>query len=181
MSQSSVTILILLLSFLGLTACGSKSDIGIIVDGNTINLTAEGHTIVGTLAESITSGFLLKDEGRAEGTFSGDAFVTTMDSTVADKLHAEYGDIFTCGAPGVQPAINAMRAYIFVGADSSVKAEMKNAMNLVRSRKIPSVEMTYSVVTVVKHEWNGMHVNDNTGIQILYVTTCSLKKTDYFN
>ncbi len=181
MSQPSRIILVFIMVILGLNACGRKQDTGINVNGTSITLTAGGHTIVGTLSEPITAGFLFKDEGRAEGTFSGDAFVTTMDITVADTLHAEYGDIFSCGAPGVQPAINAMRAYIFVGADPSVKAAMNNAMELVRSRKIPSLEMTYSVVSVVKQEWNGMTVNDNTGIQILYVTACTVKKNDYFN
>jgi len=152
----------------------------VLLKGDRVTLKEGGHMIVGTLGESGTTELLFKDEGRTVGTFHGDAFVTTMDKVNADVLKAEYGDFFTCGAPGVQSAVQNMKPCIFVASNDEIRRRIQTIMIEVRKNTVPVVHITFAPIKIESYQWNGMNVNDTAGIQIVYVTEVTMLSATYF-
>jgi len=134
-----------------------------------IKLEGQGHLIEGTLATVETFQFLMKDEGRAVGTYSGDAFLTTMSLKKAEELRDRYGDFFNCNDPGVQQAVRSMQPSILVGHTPEAKKAIGEAMALVRQGKVPVVSFQGGPLSISRQEYNGMKVNDSTGIPVYYL------------
>lgn len=174
-------LILLMCSILISAGCTKKSTAipTVTRNGDQVVITQGAHILQGRLSEHSTIDVLFKDEGRAMGTFQGDAFVTTMDKAIADTLKAQYGDFFKCGDPGVQPALQNMCTYVFVAADSAVRYQLERAMTIVRSGQIPVVSLTVASIQNMSQKWNGMDVQDTTGIQILFVIECVIVTETY--
>ncbi len=134
-----------------------------------IRLESQGHLIEGTLAAVEMHQFLMKDEGRAVGTYSGDAFLTMMPLKKAEELRDRYGDFFHCNDPGVQQAVRSMQASILVGHTPEARKAIGEAMALVRQGKVPVVSFQGGPLNISRQEYNGMKVNDSSGIPIYYL------------
>lgn len=125
--------------------------------------------IEGSVNTLETHQFLLKDEGRAVGTFSGDAFVTMLSLKTAEDLRDKYGDFFKCKEPGAVQAMSAIQASVLVGDSAELQKTISDAMALVRKGKVPVVNFQGGKLQVSKQEYNDMKVNDSTGIPIYYL------------
>lgn len=133
-----------------------------------VKLEGQGHLIEGTLEAVETHQFLMKDEGRAIGTYTGDAFLTMMPLKKAEELRDKYGDFFNCKDAGAQEAIRSMQASILVGHNAESKKAIDDAMALVRKGKVPVISFQGGKLQISKQEFSGMKVNDSSGIPIYY-------------
>ncbi|MBS1198057.1 MAG: hypothetical protein H6R18_1842 [Proteobacteria bacterium] len=133
-----------------------------------VKLEGQGHQIEGTLNAIETHQFLMKDEGRAIGTYKGDAFLTMMPLKTAEELRDKYGNFFNCKDAGAQDAIRSMQASILVGHTPESQKTISDAMALVRKGKVPVISFQGGKLQVTKQEYGGMKVNDSTGISIYY-------------
>lgn len=176
MRQKIVVLVVLLL--IVVVGC-HKSETRVVVDGALITIASGSHHIEGTLEPESTFQLLMKDEGVAVNTFSGDAFVTVLPLKTAEQLRAQYGDFFRCTAPGAVQGMQSMRPVVLVTDGEPAKEAISQALGLVRKSRIPVVSFTGSRIQAKNVTYLGMKVQDHAGPWLFYVKELKVLKQDY--
>lgn len=161
------------------SATTSQNRASALTASSTVKLEGQGHQIEGALEAVDTHSFLMKDEGRSIGTYTGDAFLTMMPLKKAEELREKYGDFFNCKGAGAQDAVRSMQASILVGHTPESKKTINEAMALVRKGKVPVISFEGGPLKISKYEFNGMNVNDSTGMPIYYTDNFRIVKEDF--
>lgn len=151
----------------------------VVVEGASITMDSGADHIEGTFEPESTFELLMKDEGIAANTFSGNAFVTVLPLQTAERFRDRYGDFFTCNQPGAIEAIRSMRAIVLVTDNSEAARGITEALRLVRASRIPVVRFHGARIRVTKHTSMSLNVVDNTGTVLYYAKNFEILKPDY--
>ena len=150
-----------------------------VVQGTNIQIDAGSHHIEGTLETFEKHHFLLKDEGKSIGVFSGDAFVTMIPLQTAQELRTRYGDFFSCNNPGAAQAMHAARAAILVADSREAQQSIAKAMAQVRKGRVPAISFSGGPLQIHRQTYRGISVSNDTGIPIYYTRQFQIIDPDF--
>lgn len=173
------TIILIALGFIGLWVASQLFKTSVVVQDNHIVIDKAGHHIEGTLGPEQSYEFLIKNAEMAVNTFSGDGLVTLMPFGEAEVLRSQYGDFFQSDVPDAVEAIQRMPLAILFAQDPGVKAQVKEALGLLKNQQVPVIAFNGALIQVTRHTYLALEAGKANAAQFYYLKDFKLLRPNY--